>query len=410
MVRKGYNSNMKYGKKILNSLIDKYEKTSAYINNDPLTRGVYYYFKKKTIPEYFNDTTAVYKNVINEEIQALEEMGFVEIYWVKHEEGNIIDKLKLLHDSAIDIYRYLNRIPKKQKTDEIKGIINKYCPKSTWEVELKQDLLSKLSQGKGISSYIFPEDARKTKMVFSALEKIRDLQEETPKRVFSVNCFGDSKAFEAIESKVINILKDYDPQREHESNSDVLLSSGITSNISYILFKGSIEFSNGCSTGGFYPDAGIPSQMAQNTNIIKFKDKILLTIENLTTYHQAVKVFPNDTAILYLGGYLGKAKAEFIKKLAKASPKLPLYHWGDIDYGGFTSFITLENKTNLQFKPLFMDVATFNKYKHTGMPIKEGYVLKLKELLNNPVYERFHPVITMMVSEKIRIEQENIKP
>jgi hypothetical protein len=65
--------------------------------------------------------------------------------------------------------------------------------------------------------------------------------------------------------------------------------------------------------------------------------RVLLTIENLTSFHDAARACRDDRVLLlYTGGMPSPAwRAAYARLLASLPAGIALYHWGDIDEGGF---------------------------------------------------------------------------
>jgi hypothetical protein len=65
--------------------------------------------------------------------------------------------------------------------------------------------------------------------------------------------------------------------------------------------------------------------------------RMVLSIENLTTFHvTARKMSETDTLVLYTAGMPSPAwRAMYVRLLSSLPPDVPVFHWGDIDEGGF---------------------------------------------------------------------------
>jgi hypothetical protein len=70
----------------------------------------------------------------------------------------------------------------------------------------------------------------------------------------------------------------------------------------------------------------------------------VLSIENLTTFHETLKACPQHTGwLLYTGGMPSPAWRRFYAEVLAAAPaSTPIYHWGDIDQGGFRIAVVLQ--------------------------------------------------------------------
>jgi len=65
--------------------------------------------------------------------------------------------------------------------------------------------------------------------------------------------------------------------------------------------------------------------------------RYVLTIENLASFHDALAPLrPSGGLLIYTGGMPSPAwKRAYLKLLGGLSKKVPVFHWGDIDQGGF---------------------------------------------------------------------------
>ena len=87
---------------------------------------------------------------------------------------------------------------------------------------------------------------------------------------------------------------------------------------------------------------------------------------------------------------------------------LKVYHWGDIDLGGFRIFNSIKEIFPCLI-PYRMDKETLEKNIDKAIEITdEGYIEELKKLLGDKDYEVFHPVLKVMVEKKIKLEQESL--
>jgi len=130
----------------------------------------------------------------------------------------------------------------------------------------------------------------------------------------------------------------------------------------------------------------------------------IITIENLTTFYRVVE---QSALVIYLGGFHNEARRNLIGKAHQAFPKAKLFHWGDIDLGGFRIFRSMKDVVpNLE--PHLMGLETLMKYREQCQPLSKGYGKLLKGLLKDEGYGVFHDVIRFLFQENIRLEQEGV--
>lgn len=92
----------------------------------------------------------------------------------------------------------------------------------------------------------------------------------------------------------------------------------------------------------------------------------ILTIENLTTFHQAARALgpvPNGL-ILYTAGMPSPSWGLAYQRILASLPQtVPVYHWSDHDEGGFRIAARIAQfaaRTGFQLRPWSMDAALWN--------------------------------------------------
>ncbi len=109
--------------------------------------------------------------------------------------------------------------------------------------------------------------------------------------------------------------------------------------------------------------------------------------------------------VVYHGGFYSPQRGDFFRKLC-AMTNLPVYFWGDIDYGGFKMYMRLKNNIISSLQPLNMDLISYNRYKSKGLSKNNEYIVKLSALRADEDYYEFFGVIDAIISEKTTVEQE----
>lgn len=414
---------------ILNKLIDKYESSRHYGDPEKILRGIFFYFREKYIPDYFVDTTAEYKNTINATCKELQARGFIQIYWKKHEEGNLIDKVRLDLTSLKEIYEYLGRKPKLIKEATFKNLIGEYhrC-RPGWLQEFYQFLLSRIEEHKN-PVYIDLENKEQAEDIFKTLNSIVELDGEVPIRIFSVRILNDSKRFRQIESRVVRILKDFSPEiQEDWDNKSVLAEFGLLDNPQYINLSGNLTFKyNGreIRVSDFEPDVGLPVEMIEGMEIIALDVDYIITIENLTPYQQFIRKNSDSYLAIYLGGFHNRWRRKLLVKLkefieSKESGgevitgypvrEISFKHWGDIDLGGFLILKHLRETTGIDFRPYQMDVETLKRHSKQARSLPDhAYKQRLRELLKVDDLVMVHETVRYMLENEVMLEQEALE-
>jgi hypothetical protein len=231
-------------------------------------------------------------------------------------------------------------------------------------------------------------------------------------RVFSQNLFKDSKYFEKVLiNNVVSILRKVLKNNNIEikdNKSDVLKQFYLVKYPELVEFTGNIiitlkdksiiNYAN-IKDGSYINSRTIEKINSINTSNI---DRII-TIENKANYYDYIQHKNDKELVFYLGGFNTPIQTKFLKKLNNV---VDVYHWSDIDLGGFNIFVKLK-ETFKQLQPFLMDKKTLIEYKDMGMLITDNEYMKKVMLLKNDIrYEVFYEVIDQMNILNIRIEQE----
>lgn len=428
----------RYARKILNDLLDRFEDSSLYRDNTS-GRRPFFYIREKNLPEYFDDTTADYKIAINETLTMLQEKGFVELFWQRFEEGNLLDKVALNYQQAEEIYSYIGRKPRAKKDSQLLELLKKHLSAAgissgergmeietaasgayktgeqqiNWFHSFLIQMIDRLEKGDTLYPYLSPDNLEESEQLCRALKEVSQLNTEIPQRLFSVKVFGDSKIWSKLERRAARIIKDFNPEINMEEHKEILAETGIIQNPQHIFLSGNLELRTDnkiIRLEEFRPDLGISTEMINNLEIENIPADYVITIENLTPYYHYIKESRDNYLAIYLGGYHNFLRRSLLIKLwnfcRSNNIDLPFYHWGDIDLGGFRIFAHLRQKTGIPIFPWNMDIDTLKKHEEKAQNIAPSYSKKLQKLLNNPGYSLFAEVISYMLEKEIRLEQE----
>ena len=368
---------MKYNDIILKDLMSIYEKRDA--NSSNFKTKIKIKITEKTYPKYFNDPSG-----FDESIKELKKQGLIDYKLVPHD--TVIDFIILNLDRVDDVKSILGIKGISDIRERLLEELNKYDDKKI--VELKTTILERINSNKSIKQYLDDNfiDAIK------AIHYIENLDHDVYERNASNYIYNDSKRLASLKT-TLNAIYDSD---------NILEESGILSVTPYLYVKGDgiIKINNQtidlslCGTS-----IGIP---IDNVDIINFENiNKVTTIENLTTFYD----YKDDGLIIYLGGFSSSSQIECLKKIKECTRNF--YHFGDIDFGGFTILNNLMEQLNINIKAINMDVQTLKKYsQYTQAFDDEEYVKKLKSLLDKPFLKPFYSTIEYLIENKIWLEQE----
>lgn len=383
-------------KKILNSLLDKYEKSRSF-TGDNKVRQSFCLAIKTLFPKYEDQSDYEVFQRVNEEVDHLVRKQFIS---ATINRARVCAKVCLIEDSLAGIYLYLNRLPKRQTNQTLLQLLEGYADRNAILSGFCQEQAARIRSNKPVA--FFNEDLKAFENLLIALDEVMKIENETFVRDSSVQVFRDSKLFDKLSSKVTSILFEYGdfPKREQ-----VLKDLNLIKNPTYVNFKGAgvIELAGQrIDLNPLKGDLAISSAMLADINRITITGTSVMTVENLTSFH---RIAAGDTLLIYLGGFHNRIRREFIKKIAAQNPDVYFFHFGDMDAGGFYIFEHLRQQTGIDFKPYKMDTETLERYLHLTKKLTENDRKRLEKLQVG----RFKDVVDYMLEHNCKLEQEAIQ-
>lgn len=119
--------NMDYETWVLEQLITKYEKSKAFTSGVFSRRIAIDVNQEKTVQEFMERPDE--KNCFLSVLSGLKAQGMLDYSWVKHEKGNLVEKIWLVpEEMAIRrCYQSLRRIPQKDRAGNLRAQIELYA-------------------------------------------------------------------------------------------------------------------------------------------------------------------------------------------------------------------------------------------------------------------------------------------
>jgi hypothetical protein len=150
----------------------------------------------------------------------------------------------------------------------------------------------------------------------------------------SVRLFGDSKQLEKL-TGWLELLITGEVAASGLSKVEVWSAIGLRREPQPMLLagEGSVDLLD-VSLPLVRPYLGLP---VESVRAVTTSARCLLSIENLASFHDAARAPGAESVLLlYTGGMPSPAwRAAYASILSHVSDGLPVYHWGDIDEGGF---------------------------------------------------------------------------
>ncbi len=161
-----------------------------------------------------------------------------------------------------------------------------------------------------------------------------------PIREASARLFNDSKRIEKL-TVPLDILLANSIEGEARDGPSVWQELGLLREEHPVLLAGNvIAERKGVTARLDVPYTGLPAGTVRR---LVSAPKMVLTIENLTTFHSEARRRSNeDLLLIYTAGMPSPAwRSMYLRILAALPTDIPVYHWGDIDEGGFRIAATL---------------------------------------------------------------------
>lgn len=408
---------MKYKKLVLDRLLDRYEKSRSFIDGNS-KRRVMLKMTKGDFPEYDIEKPLI-RETFNSIVEELAEKGLVGFDWLKHEKGNIIEKVWLNVSRVGDCYAEIGRKARRIVLDALlsRVIDIKVKAKGGWIAEFLAETEQSIKE-KASTAGLLPADEEQAVAILEVLDSLRKLEGgQCLERVFSLRCFNDSKYFEKkVRNRLVGIIKRYCLEQElmdEMSDDDALMQVGILQSPEQVDFKGGIC---GAVNGRKIDFSAFIHGISLNIDTIKDlviegmgNVRKILFIENKANYiHFLAENKDNTLMTVFHGGFYSPAKGIFFRKLYEAAflHGIEFYHWGDIDLGGFMIFKRLKTNIIPTLKPYLMDRKAFESKIEYGVEFDLKYAEKLKMLLEDEQFYEFKDVLKLMLEKSIKLEQE----
>ena len=396
---------MEYSKDIISRLLDIYERRNGYAKRPEELRSIqfevskeYPIYKDRYDNEKYRDiNTAIEKNVAAGLIIA------------EKDQIGRYSKIKLNIARVDDCYALLKRTSIPDQCKKVLSVLEKANNVECLLIgRIVSDFCEQIKAYKKLP-YDLGYDARRVGEVLQVLEAVTKLTSETYIRNFSTALFKDSKRFQreyrsTIESILFNYTDDV------VEKDDILGYYNLYENPTFVLIKGNaricfaesdIELSE--MLGGI----ALSNGSLEGIRRISVKADKVITVENLTTYHDCDEL---DAVYIYLGGYHNTSKQKLLELIYENNDDKEYYHEGDLDVYGFLILKNLIDKTQIPFKPLFMDLGTIERFYRAGLyknlSARDRKVITSKK---DGQLSAYKDVLEYMLANDCKVEQESIK-
>ena len=405
-------------KKILNVLVDKYER-SATFRGESRVNQTFSLKPEVVFPKYADEKEYDFFTVLNQDIRMLRDMGYVTI----SERNMRITKVMLCYGHLEEIYPALGRDSKKDVLEEIAGLlreektfIEEAYPSGDLSAALRkyiEEQEKRLAAGK-LPEY-YEDSMTDYRDIWKAFRKLQEIREDIYIRDLSVKLYHDSKRLEYLRTRISGCLYRYG---DYPDRDTILEECNVIRTPSYVMIRGPVTITLGeqiLDVGKLYGDIAFSTRSLKNITGITVYGKKVITVENLTSFHR--DDFSGDEVLLYLGGYHNSVKREFLKKLYSENMEIKYEHFGDIDAGGFYIYEHLRRKTGIPFRTRNMDAKTLERYATYTKKLTINDIDRIKRLMaryengeiENPEGKGITETLRLMLEKGVKLEQEVVK-
>lgn len=403
-----------YRRWLLGELLDRYERSKHYRGES--SRPVFLRCDPDTFPEYWDDSSAEVRQTVHAVARELAAAGLVRLRWAPLADGIELARIDLVLDRLDEVYRLAGRTPRRVQEEELAAVAEAWRGRlPDWADAFLDRLVAALRAGERLPAGFAAGEAELLDAVCRCIAELSGRADPVPRRAFSLRVLGDSKRFETwVERRLVRVAREFWPGAEGlEDSRDLLAELGIVENPDHLYLAGPLVLEvRGArlDLAPFVPDVGLPAALVHRARVVALPVQRVLTVENLTSFHQVALRRPAATLVIYLGGYHNRLRQEFLRRLWHAAPEAEFLHWGDIDLGGFHIFRLLRDGSGVPLRPWRMDRETYLAYIEYGIPFDEPYARKLAALQGDAAYEEFQEVLPELLRHRRRLEQECVEP
>lgn len=388
-----------FERNLINTLLDKYENSKLSKGNIKVNKEIKLKTSDVCLSSYTSFDSYKHSDYNDLVIKKLESLGFIT---AKFEEDTF-KYLTLNINNVDELYKYIKRDNPKDELNRIKEVLNKYTFNNFLDNFI--NYVNNYIDEKKEFPKIYFNDSKQLDLLLNIFSFMFSLKENIKKRDFSSKYLKDSKLFEANETKIIKIIKNFDCN-QYTSDSDILAEYHIIKNSSYALVKNKLILEINKSIInlddlGF--EMSLSDEMILNLKIIKTNIDKVITVENLTSFYS---LNDKDALIIYLAGFHNHTKQMLLEKIYKIYPNAVYYHFSDIDVGGFLIYNNLKSKTKIPFIPYRMNKEELENNKNNLKPLTLNDIKRLNELKNQDEFMIFNDTINYMLEQNCKLEQE----
>lgn len=316
----------------------------------------------RTIRESFKRVDAPYwtcdRDALHARMRAAEKTGAVVLEWSKRGgDDRPLSAVRLASLAAVDrLAEFLGCRTREECCGDARRALGKYVDDYPRVREIL-DAWANLKTPRGLG----PESSGEFVDALHVLQRAASFGEDAIERVVSMQLFGDSKRIEAL-SVTLDLLTADSLAAPARGFHEIIAGLGLMKEPQPMLLAGAGEVT---VRGGSRARLVAPYTGFANHAIHAYagQPRWVMTIENLTSFHLAARELDGSDRglIVYTGGTPSpRWCAAYARILTEIDPRVPLYHWGDIDCGGFRIAALIRRRCipdDRRYLPWLMDAS-----------------------------------------------------
>lgn len=399
---------------LLDLLLDKYERSQAFLTGEStLHRPQTSLNVEPFRADYRDEMNFRKREWMHEVVQELCSDGILDVKWERS--LDIISKIYLQWEGISAAFQRLGRQSKKDKLEVLHDTISRLSGHpwewvDYWSREKMAALKEQRSAGLDIT------DPESYADLVQVLHELPGIEGDIPKRMLSLRVFGNSKHFEQrVERRLLTVMRQGLGKSVDLSDGELDVI-GIVSHPKPVLLAGLGRFRLNevdLLLETFTDGVALFPETLKTFDWVSLDVERIITIENLSSYHQWIRVRqPLREIVVYTGGFPHRVLQSFLRGLWKMHVRwflsVPIYHWGDIDIGGIQIHRFLQKDCASIIHPLFMDEQILERFGEKEKDNPEQYLRTAKLLLDNEAYAEWHPLLAVMAHTGLKVEQEAV--
>lgn len=320
---------MNYEQELLNRLMDKYEKSKAFLTGVFTRKIALTAAQEDWIQRRMENMEE--KRLFFAVLKDLKESGLIDYSWERFEQGNLVDKIWLVPDEAAvrACYKRLGRRPAREEAEALSELIGQYRRQLPPENSLARFLADYEEElrAKGQIRQYFAHEPELNENILKCLIFMEQNQGEQLERLMSSSLYGDSKYFERhVKSKVLVILRALKRREQEEGISDsmpeddeLLLEKGVVRWPEILEFTGrlrvALDDGNVIDYGPQIRGAYINSETVKHAVSVEAEGiRRVLFIENKANYVWYISQnHSRDELVIYHGGCYSPMKGRWFR-------------------------------------------------------------------------------------------------